>query len=81
MRRITKVGRRNVKIRREDWETMWDRIKLSLAVAQTRRGGGGCDGFCGAACADNSGCDLSFGDEGECGALCQDGEVFIQEQV
>lgn len=79
MRRITRAGKNNVKIRREDWDEMWRRLKASFPDVSTR--GRGCDGFCGAACADNGGCDLSFGDDGECGALCNDGEVFLQEEV
>ena len=76
MRKITKVGKKNVKVSREDWDEMWRRLKASSAVA--RASGGACGGFCGAACADEGGCDMSFGERGDCGALCKNGEVFLE---
>lgn len=80
MRKITRVGRNYVKVSRKDWDEMWRRVKMSIPDVIISSGGG-CDDFCGAVCADDDGCDLSFGDEGECGALCQNGEIFLQEEV
>ena len=77
-REITKIGKKWVKVRPEDWEIMWNMIGASLDEANVAKAGGVCDGFCGAVCADHDGCDLSFGTRGDCGALCQDGSVLIQ---
>lgn len=81
MRQITKVGKKYVKVSREDWDEMWRRLRMSIPQFNVGlAAGGGCGNFCGAACADNDGCDMSFGDPGECGALCGDGSVFLQEE-
>ncbi len=81
MRKITKIGKRWVKVSVEDWPKMWAAVRASQDCDVTRSFGGGCDDFCGAACADNEGCDLSFGNSPDCGALCNDGEVFLSEEV
>ena len=94
MRRITKISKKKVSMSREDWDEMWVRIRQSIPEVfpgQTRgtgaveslqaASGGDCDDFCGAACADDGGCDLSFGSSGECGALCNSGDVYLQEEV
>ncbi len=81
MRKITKIGKKKVTISRKDWDEMWSRLKLSVVSGTAIQSGGGCDDFCGAACADDGGCDLSFGDPGECGALCNSGDVYLEEEV
>ena len=79
VRKITKIRGGTVRIKLEDWHEFLRRFRPRLEAESFS--GGDCDDFCGAACDSNGGCDLSFGDPGECGALCQDGEVFLQEEV
>lgn len=62
----------------ERWRDLLDVVREGYATA---RAGNGCDDFCGAACADNNGCDFSFGDPPDCGASCVDGEVFLQQRI
>ena len=84
MRRITKISKKKVSMSREDWDEMWKRIGISLhlvSLGYSKSLGGDCDDFCGAVCADDGGCDLSFGESGECGALCTSGDVYLQEEV
>ncbi len=81
MRQITKISKNQVKISREDWDEMWRRLKLSVGLQPVTLSGGDCDDFCGAACADDGGCDLSFGGSGECGAYCNNGEVYLEAEV
>ena len=80
MRKITKISKKKVTISRKDWDELWNRLRDSLPQFNIEMGGG-CDDFCGAACADDDGCDLSFGSEPECGAYCLNGEVYLQEEV
>ncbi len=79
MRKITKISKNYVKVSREDWDEMWKMLKASIG-SSVLQGGGDCDEFCGIACSDDEGCDLSFGNGG-CGALCNNGEVYLEVEV
>lgn len=73
-RKITHIGRKWVRIEREDWLEFLALIKPLGSYSREED----CDAFCGAACANHNGCDFSFGDPPGCGAACVDGEVFLQ---
>lgn len=84
-RKITKWSRngKTVRVKRDDWFDMLRRMKASV-LADPRdlsRGSGGCESFCGTVCEDEGGCEFSFGEDPECGAACESGEVFLQEEV
>lgn len=111
MRRITKIGKRKVRLELVDWLKLLELVGAELrrrrarieeleAELEHRLGGveladveaelghrpaaargGGCDDFCGEACAGHDGCDFSFGSGGECGAACNDGEVILDLEV
>ncbi len=80
MRQITKISGNHVKIKLKDWHEMWARLHVTIGPSLASAGGD-CDEFCGIACSDDGGCDLSFGGSGECGALCNNGEVYLEAEV
>lgn len=60
---------------RDAWGELLERIKGSSPASRLARG---CDAWCGNVCRGNGGCDAAIGEPGECVAICNDGEVFIQ---
>lgn len=60
-----------------DWKALLDDLAESSLIRRSRRGGD-CDDWCADVCSGNGGCDAGGGDPGDCVAVCDDGEVFLQ---
>lgn len=62
----------------EIWHEVRKQAKVGHRAMRLLGLGGGCQDFCDDACEGHGGCDFPAGEPGDCIAVCEDGEVFIE---
>ena len=73
--KITERHGKYVRIEQAHFDEFLRRLKMGEL---TESSGGSCESFCDDACEDDGGCDLEFGSPGDCGALCNSGEIYLE---